>query len=167
MPSRSRGPQPRWGSREVSSLHMSVCALHPDILSLELHYTAHIACSSRCPTRACLYNTCFRLRQMDNSSCTCVGGVRPLVFKAKSSQSDLTWYSLRDQTFAISSAKGLACLRAERDEKEQQNDEKKQKQMEKQKKKVSQTKGKAKPQGGVAKKSLKRKFDEVFKEEHV
>ena len=75
--------------------------------------------------------------------------------------------SLRDQTFAISSAKGLACLRAERDEKEQQNDEKKQKQMEKQKKKVSQTKGKAKPQGGVAKKSLKRKFDEVFKEEHV
>ena len=42
---------------------------------------------------------------------------------------------------------------------------KKQKQMEKQKKKVSQTKGKAKPQGGVAKKSLKRKFDEVFKEE--
>ena len=39
--------------------------------------------------------------------------------------------------------------------------------MEKQIKKVSQTKGKAKPQGGVAKKSLKRKFDEVFKEEHV
>ena len=84
-----------------------------------------------------------------------------------SSQSDLTWYSLRDQTFAISSAKGLACLRAERHEKEQQNDEKKQKQMEKQKKKASQTKGKAKPQGEVAKKSVKRKFDEVVKEEHV
>ena len=38
--------------------------------------------------------------------------------------------------------------------------------MEKQKKKVSQTKGKAKPQGGVAKKFLKRKFDEVFKEDN-
>ena len=33
--------------------------------------------------------------------------------------------SLRDQTFAISSAKGLACLQAEREEKEQQDDEKK------------------------------------------
>lgn len=44
---------------------------------------------------------------------------------------------------------------------------KKQKQMEKQKKKASQTKGKAKPQGEVAKKSVKRKFDEVVKEEHV
>ena len=37
--------------------------------------------------------------------------------------------------------------------------------MERQKKKESQTKGKAKPQGGVAKKSLKRKFDEVSQEE--
>ena len=66
MLSRGKGPQPCWGSREVSSLHMSICALHPDILSLELHYTAYIACSSRCPTRACLYFACFRLRQMDN-----------------------------------------------------------------------------------------------------
>ena len=33
--------------------------------------------------------------------------------------------SLRDQTFAISSAKGLACLQAKREEKEQQDDEKK------------------------------------------
>ena len=72
--------------------------------------------------------------------------------------------SLRDRTFAISSAKGLAYLQAERDEKEQQEDEKKQKQMERQKKKESQTKGKAKPQGRVAKKSLKRKFDKVSQE---
>ena len=73
--------------------------------------------------------------------------------------------SLRDQTFAISSAKGLAYLQAERDEKQQQEDVKKQKQMERQKKKESQTKGKAKPQGRVAKKSLKRKFDKVSQEE--
>ena len=35
--------------------------------------------------------------------------------------------SLRDQIFAISSAKGLACLQAKREEKEQQDDEKKNK----------------------------------------
>lgn len=73
--------------------------------------------------------------------------------------------SLRDQAFAISSAKGIACLQAERDEKIREEEKKQKKQMERQKKREAQKEGKAKPQGGGAKKSLKRKFQEVTQEE--
>ena len=72
--------------------------------------------------------------------------------------------SLRDQTFAISSRKGIVCLQAEQDEKIQQEDEKQKKQMERQKKRETETKGKENPKGKV-KKSLKRTFEEVTQEE--
>ena len=71
---------------------------------------------------------------------------------------------MRDQTFAISSEQGLACLQAEREEKLQQDEDKKKKQMAMSTKQGTQPQFKSKQ--GV-KKSLKRRFEQVLDQEET